>query len=508
MFFYKEVVNNNNNPLSLNLDLSNIVFSDTLINGEATGSVTISATGTGTETITITDNSGQFSASPASFNLVGGSSQIVSLIFSPTSTGNKTGTVTISASGGNSAQLTLSGSGSQFVETQILFASETPSNNVVRNANALCVSDNGENLFVASQSGQVHIYNIISGSFLVEEMIENDPILINIGIYSSGLVCNSSGNIFAYGSPEEEKIKIYEKISNSWTLRQTITRTGPGNADGSFALALSMNHDGNILAVASPADETASSPQDEGLIYIYEKNINTWTLQDTISLSQYGSGYTGTPLKLNRAGNRLFIAGQTGANDLAEIFILDKISGSWTYSDKISIPNSFKNQYPTRLAIGFTSYEGLSVNYEGNYLAASFEINTPDGYVSKVCCFNSGSSGWLLEQIISPISDPDRAEFDSYFGYSIKISENLDKLFIAQPISDIHTINSKAVYVYARSSNQWTFSHFLTASNYDDANFGIVLTANNSGSIVVVGDSVAYNPSTEYQGAAYVFKKQ
>lgn len=508
MFFYKEIVNNNNNPLSLNLDLSNIVFSDTLINGEATGSVTISATGTGTETITITDNSGEFNASPASFSLAGGSSQIVSLIFSPTSTGNKTGTVTISASGGNSAQITLSGSGSQFVETQLLFASETPQNNLLDHANALCISDNGENLFVAARSGQVHIYNMISGSFLVEEMTVNVPFLTNNGIINFNLGCNFSGNIFAYGSPDEGKIKIYEKISNSWTLTQTITK--PGEEAGFFGTGLSMNDDGNILVV--------TSEENYGLIYIYEKNINTWNLQDTISLSQYGSTYTGTPLELNSAGNRLFIGGRTETNDFAEIFILNKISGSWTYSDKISIPNSFKNQYPSITEMALTSRKGLSVNYEGNYLAVSFqvaftneEMELYNVYAQKVCCFASGSSGWSLEQIISPISDPVSGEYDLYFGYDIKINENLDKLFITQPFTPIHTINSRAVYVYTRTSNQWSFSHFLTASNYVDqeiSSFGTSLAANNSGNIVVVAAPGAYNPSTEEHGAAYVFKKQ
>lgn len=99
--------------LVLTSSVSVLSFSGTYINTTSSNTFTVSAAGSGQiENITVTDNTNQFNFSPSNFYLTGGGSpQIVSVDFAPTSIGVKSGLITFSSSGGDLLDVALSGSG-------------------------------------------------------------------------------------------------------------------------------------------------------------------------------------------------------------------------------------------------------------------------------------------------------------------------------------------------------------------------------------------------------------
>lgn len=105
MFFYVEKT-----PVVLSTSLATLSFSNIAVNSSSSLTFTVNSTGEATETVTLTDNTNQFDFSPSSFTLVGGQSQVITANFRPTSSNYKTGTVTISATGGSTKTVALSGS--------------------------------------------------------------------------------------------------------------------------------------------------------------------------------------------------------------------------------------------------------------------------------------------------------------------------------------------------------------------------------------------------------------
>lgn len=106
MFFYSEQVIF---PLVLSSNSSSLSFANTYIGVTNTKTFIVSASsGNTTETVTLSDNTDQYSFSPSTFTLSSTSSQTVTITFSPTSWGVKTGTVQVSASGGSVLNVGLS----------------------------------------------------------------------------------------------------------------------------------------------------------------------------------------------------------------------------------------------------------------------------------------------------------------------------------------------------------------------------------------------------------------
>lgn len=109
MFFYMEKT-----PIVLSTNVGSLLFSNIAVNSSSSLTFTVNSTGEATETITLSDDSNQFDFSPASFELVGGQSQTVTANFRPTASAQKTGTVTISASGGSVKTVVVSGSATNY----------------------------------------------------------------------------------------------------------------------------------------------------------------------------------------------------------------------------------------------------------------------------------------------------------------------------------------------------------------------------------------------------------
>ena len=99
-------------PLVLTSSVNSLSFGTTTVNTISSMNVVVSAGGftSVVETVTLSDNSNQFSFSPSSFSLTGsGTSRSITTTFSPTSTGVKSATLTLSSSGGNIKTISLQG---------------------------------------------------------------------------------------------------------------------------------------------------------------------------------------------------------------------------------------------------------------------------------------------------------------------------------------------------------------------------------------------------------------
>lgn len=203
-------------PLVLTSNTNSLVFGGiNAVGSTYTSSFNIISTGTGAaETITLSDNTDQYSLSPASFSLTGSSSRTITASFSPTSVGTKTGSIAFSSSGGSTGSISLYGVASEqyygstalllkgedysfdingntnnFVDSSTNAVNITPYGNVSRTstqfkygAYSIYFDGNGDYLSAPASSN----YNFGSGNFTVEMWI--NP--------TSGLANNTQKHLF------------------------------------------------------------------------------------------------------------------------------------------------------------------------------------------------------------------------------------------------------------------------------------------------------------------------
>ena len=99
------------NPLIITSSVGIVSFQNTIINQTSSATFTVSAGGTVQDIVLMSDNSDQFDFSPSSFSMTGANqTQEVTVYFTPTSVGSKVGILTLSASGGDVAHVSMSGS--------------------------------------------------------------------------------------------------------------------------------------------------------------------------------------------------------------------------------------------------------------------------------------------------------------------------------------------------------------------------------------------------------------
>lgn len=197
-------------PLVLTSSVDYLSFGPIIVNTTSSMNVVVSAGGftSVTETVTLSDNSNQFSFSPASFELTGsGISKTVAVTYSPTITGSVSGTLTLSSSGGNTKNISLygganeqyynstalslkgedysfdlSGNTNYFVDSSPNAVNITRYGNVTRTstqfkygAYSMYFDGNGDYLSAPASSN----YNFGSGNFTVEMWINPGSGLVN-----------------------------------------------------------------------------------------------------------------------------------------------------------------------------------------------------------------------------------------------------------------------------------------------------------------------------------------
>ena len=126
---------------------------------------------------------------------------------------------------------------------------------------------------------------------------------------------NGAGNIIAISAPYsqigggEDKGSIYiyqyNQSSSQWVLLGGSPISGSNDQDY-FGNSISLNHNGNRIAIGAPRDDDGGEDRGSVIVYQYNEISNTWNTLGQISGKQ-DSGYFGFGVKMNKAGDR-FVA--------------------------------------------------------------------------------------------------------------------------------------------------------------------------------------------------------
>ena len=133
--------------------------------------------------------------------------------------------------------------------------------------------------------------------------------------FGQSVSINGKGDIVAIGAHYDEPsggsnrgavyVYQYNSATASWSLLGGAPLTGSGNSDY-FGTSLSLNHQGNRIAVGVPFDDDSGTDRGSIIVYQYNTSTSSWdNIGQVVGKQSYG--YFGFGVKMNKAGDR-FVA--------------------------------------------------------------------------------------------------------------------------------------------------------------------------------------------------------
>ena len=311
-----------------------------------------------------------------------------------------------------------------------------------------------------------------------------------------GLAIDIEGDVMAVGSPRIDDfgnasgaVYVYERQPNgSWLEKQKLTASDAGSGrDFGWQVDIS----GSLLAVTAPRN--GSTPEEEGVVYVFERLPNgDWVEEARIANTDVSSRF-GDALVLEGdvllAGARQQFVEETNEPSGAVYVYRRVMSGQWNLETKL---------FPADAE--FVSQFGRAIAFDGQRAvigapASDFVIDNS----GSVHFFTRSSDGtWSEDQMVT-LAQPFEADA---FGSSVALRDETAFVAASQPSG----FGPGKVEVYVRDElEDWQSQSTLAPSDgfFGDL-FGEYMAV--SDDALVVG-SVFHTDGVEVFGAAYVFRE-
>lgn len=349
-------------------------------------------------------------------------------------------------------------------------------------------------------------------------------------------------------------VYVFTRDGADWT-QQAYVKASNTDVGDRFGWAISLNENGNTMAVGayaehSDADGIDGDQNDEtaiesGAVYVFTRSGNDWSQLAYIKASNSGTqDRFGYALSLNDDGNTLAVGayaersdaeGINGDqnNDLASasgaVYVFTRTGVSWVQQAYVKASNTGSGDNfgwdvslsgdGNTLAVGANNEASMAAGINGDQL----DNSTPGA--GAVYVFTRSGTAWSQQAYLKD----SRLGWNISFGHSLSLSGDGATLAVGATGEDSNAIginndennnlatDSGAVYVFTRSSGNWSQQAYVKASNTDASDqFGFTVSLSNGGNTLAVGapgeasnTTVMNGDETDdsaiLSGAAYLF---
>lgn len=357
--------------------------------------------------------------------------------------------------------------------------------------------------------------------------------------YESSNATGINGDQLNNLAPISGAVYVFVRVSGVWSQQAYIKASNTEGLDG-FGFDITLSHDGNILAVGAPGedsnasgingDETNNAILSSGAVYVFSRSGTIWIQQAYIKASNVAEDYDvfGNSVVLSGDGNTLAVGAEqedsnsTGINgdqldntatNSGAVYVFTKTGNMWNQEAYIKASNTNGGDH-------FGHFIALSQNGNTLVVSAEAEDSNATGINGNQADNSSQSSGavyifdrvgttWNQQAYIKP-SNTGLADvfggannaliiFAGSFGSSITLSDDGNTLAVGASAEDSNAIgingnqldnsstNSGAVYVFVRSGVTWSQQAYIKASNAETLDyFGYVVELSNDGNTLAV----------------------
>jgi len=340
-------------------------------------------------------------------------------------------------------------------------------------------------------------------------------------------------------------VYLFTRTGEGWHQQAYIKASNTGGGD-SFGGAVSLNGDGNTLAVGASGESSAATgingiqnndtATSSGAVYIFTREGTTWTQKAYIKASNTEAGdLFGGTVSLSSDGNTLAV----GAEE--EDDILPNSGAVYLFVRNAAMDWS-QQAYIKAFNAGFGDLFGsVSISNDGNTLAVAAEGERSMGTgvngglqgnnffpsAGAVYIFTRTGTVWSQEAYIKASNTAPLA----LFGVSISLSGDGNTLAVGSEEegsaatgingdqTDTNAPSAGAVYVFTRSGGGWSQQAYVKASNTEAFDFfGSAVSLSRDGNILAVTASQEDSFTTgingnqldnlaSSSGAIFVFKR-
>lgn len=332
------------------------------------------------------------------------------------------------------------------------------------------------------------------------------------GIGGTAVSLNSNGSVIAIGASandangaESGHVRVYQNVSGTWV------QVGPDidglTAGERFGASVNLNTDGTILAVGAPYQSAG------GLVRIYElTSPGTWTQQGSDIIAEASGDLFGVSVSLNTNGNILAIGAQENdgtASGAGHVRVYSYTAGQ-NKNNSNKLLGSWAQLGSDIDGEGQNDRSGCSVSLDttGNILAIGGKYNIAGGlgvFSGHVRVFERISNVWT--QIGSDI---DSAASEDQFGYSVSLSSDGTRVAAGALYNDNNGNNSGQIRVFDNISGTWTQVYSVINGTAAGDEFGSSISISGDGYTVAAGsiwnstNSSASGEVRVYQDAAFL----
>lgn len=287
----------------------------------------------------------------------------------------------------------------------------------------------GAPLFGLSGHVRVYKYDTESEVWLkIGQDIDSD-IFVSSG-WSVSL--NADGNVVAIGTPSGEgstpsdgKARVYKNVGLNWV--QIGTDINDNLAGEISETAVSLNADGTILAIGSTGND--NNGVNSGFVRVFKNNSGIWEQIGTGINGEAAGDESGSAISLNAAGNILAIGAPENDN-AGHVRIYKNISGNWQ-----KIGNDIDGEYSAD-----ESGKSVSLNADGTIVAIGAPENNAKGE----------QTGHVRVYDLTAILSTESFEKD-YFSYYPNPVKNILNINLKQglDLKKINIYNIQSQYLYS-----------------------------------------------------------
>jgi hypothetical protein len=361
-------------------------------------------------------------------------------------------------------------------------------------------------------SGTAYIFNRTISSFAQNQILLGSLAIQSNDSFGESVAVSSFGDIIVVGAPSDESLSgpanygaayVYITSSLGWLEQQTLTPSSASSINSDFGKSVCLSSTGNSIAIGSPDNDPG------GRVYVFKRQPDILRETKVLSGSFASSSldYFGWSIAMNSTGDRVVVGAPDdespiglSSSGLAYIFIYT-ING-WVQQAILS--GSIASS-----SLDYFGYD-VAMNASGNLVAIGAygdEAPTRPDASGLVYIFNSGSTGWAQQAILSGSLAVDASD---QFGVSIAMNSAGNRLIVGSNIDEGvgRSGSSGTAYIFVSGAAGWTQQAILSGSLSVDAsdNFGVSTAINSTGDRVVVGanndEGVGRSGSS---GTAYIF---
>lgn len=293
---------------------------------------------------------------------------------------------------------------------------------------------------------------------------------------NGGVALSADGNVVAVGSPADDTaatdagiVRVFAQLSGGWSQ---LGAALPGIATSDFAgSSVALSDNGLVLAVGAPgySSEMVPGPGPTGWVRVYAWSGTAWVQRGTTQYGRNDHDRFGYSVSLSNDGSVLAVGApqrDAYANNAGQTAIFTWANGTWGETATIN-----------GAAASDRSGRSVSLNGDGSRVAigAPYAGGSATGHVRVF-----GAGGGLWGQVGTTLNGEAWAEF----GTSVSLSDDGMVLAIGAPWD---ATSDGRTFVYHYSGGAWTLRGSAIVGESDNDVSGRSVSLSGDGAVVAIG---------------------